>query len=266
MGISVLEFHTASNVEVYRGPQSWNNLSRDQLLFWCGVLRQELTREEALLLAAIRFYNLPASRYKHIERVHDLNLVWKMEWLLDNTLTKNVLGKFRLFFTVYYGPANSLGNLTIGEYRQTELFYDMYIRTGLNKYLYLLCAVLFRPKGKGSADDVRCALTMATVDRRAAKFRRYLHPNYIKAIQLQYEGCRQYIRGRFPLIYPKASVEPLGPFDRATSTGIQDLQDHILAFSGDKLGTYADTENTNLFLFLKHMSLKIEEYNERKRK
>lgn len=266
---STIEFHTTAKVESYRGPQSWNDLTREQLLLWCGILGQELTKDEALFLACVKFYNLPKERYLNIPQVYDLHLCWKMEWLLLNKLTTNVIGEFNIFFRSYYGPANRLTNLTIGEYRKTELFYDMYLRTGLTRYLHLLCAVLFRPKGKGSSDDVRCSLQEADVMKRAKLFKRFLHPNYIKAIQLQYEGCRQYIRESFPLIYPKPSSSDeieLDPFAQHKPNALQDLQDHILAFSGDKLGTYTDTEGTNLYLFMKHMSLKIEEYNERKRK
>lgn len=265
MASSTIDIYIKDQVLSYKGPAGWNELSHDQLLLWAGLLRQELTKEEALLLAAVQFYKIPEKEYTLFPKIIDLHLSWQMQWLASNRLTTNVIGKFRLFFTNYYGPANRLANLTIGEYRRTELFYDMYLRTGLNKYLHLLCAVLFRPKGKGTVDDVRCALVESDVIKRADWFRRFLHPNYIKAIQLQYEGCRNYIREAFLLIYPKPSEvdEAPNPFAQKNS-GISDLEDHILAFSGDKLGTYADTANTNLYLFMKYMTQKIEEYNKRK--
>lgn len=266
MASSTIEIYNKDEVLTYQGPSGWNELTRDQLLFWCGVIRQELTLDEALLMACVNFYKIPRKVYLPLPEVVDLNLAWRMEWLTDNKLTNNVIGKFSIFFRSYYGPANRLANLTIGEYRRTELFYDLYLRTGLKKYLHLLCAVLFRPKGKGAVDDVRCELIESEVMKRAEWFRRYLHPNYIKAIQIQYEGCRNYIRASFPLVYPPPPEqdEAPNPFAPKQNTGIQDLEDHILAFSGDKLGNYALTEKTNLYLFMKYMSQRIEEYNSKK--
>lgn len=269
MANSVISIHTNNSIESYYGPKGWNDMTREQLLLWCGILQQELTRNEALYMACVSMYGIPRYRFIELPEVFDINLTWHMDWLLENKLTSNIIGSFRLFLTKYYGPANRLANITIGEFRQTELFYDFYLRTGQKKYLYLLCAVLFRPKGKNRSDDERCAIHEIDVLKRADKFKRFLHPNFSKAIQLQYEGCRNYIKESFPLIYPKNSLEDnvsFNPLASMKSNTIQDLQDHILSFSGDKLGTYEETEHTNLYLFMKHMSLKLEEYNERKRK
>lgn len=88
-------------MESYREPRSWNEMTRDQLLFWCGVLRQPLTKHEVLLMACVKFYNIPERLYMSLPEVVDLNLAWRMEWLTENALTKNVVGTVQVFFRTY---------------------------------------------------------------------------------------------------------------------------------------------------------------------
>lgn len=248
---------------VYTGPNGWGDISREQLLAWSGVLRQSLSVDEALLLACYLLYRIPKAVYMRLPAVVDVHLRHRMEWLLDNMLTNNVIGYVRVWGLSYYGPAHRLSNISIGEYRYTELYYDMYLKSGERRYLLLLCAVLFRPRGGNKGDDVRSAIVERTVMRRAKLFGWAVHPDVIKAIQLQYEGCRRYVRKCFPLVYPEAG--DLGPGPQGWRDVIQDMEDHILAYSGGKLGTYSETKETNLYVFMKLLSQRIEEYNSRKK-
>ena len=242
----------------FRRVQGWQDLSRRQYLLWCGILRMELHVDEALDLATKLFYKISDKWWKHLNSGHRYELRKKLDFLLRIQATDNILDSFRLGLRKYYGPANKLSNLTIGEFRQTELYYDMYLHTGQTKFLHLLAATLFRPKGKRRGDDVRLPLDNYTVSSRAKIFRWTLHPVKLLAIKLFYESCRAYIRKTFPTIY-KTAAPSEGPFTRPHSA-LQDLEDHILAYSGDKFGSFDYTRNTNVYLFMKHMSERIEEY------
>ncbi|MFD2741970.1 MULTISPECIES: hypothetical protein [Sphingobacterium] len=242
----------------FRRVDGWSNLSRRQYLLWCGILRMELHVDEALDLATRLFYNISGKWWKLLNAAHRYELRQKLDFLLSAQATDNILDSFRIGFMKYYGPAHKLSNLTIAEYRQTELYYDMYLHTGQTKFLHLLAATLFRPKGKRRGDDIRLPLDDYTVGKRANLFRWTLHPVKLLAIKFYYESCRTYVRKSFPTIY-KTSAPSDGPFTRP-NTGLQDLEDHILAYSGDKFGSFDHTRNTNLYLFLKHMAERIDEY------
>ncbi len=238
--------------------EGWHDLSRRQYLLWCGILRMELHIDEALDLASKVFYKISDKWWSRLNAAHRYELRERLDFLLRIDATTNILEYVRIGFCKYYGPNNKLSNLTIAEYRQTELYYDMYLHTGQTRFLHLLAATLFRPKGKRRGDDIRLPLDDYTVGKRAKLFRWVLHPVKLLAIKLFYESCRNYVRKSFPTIYKSAGPND-GPFTRPTS-GLQDLEDHILAFSGDKFGSFDNTRNTNLYLFLKHMSERIDEY------
>lgn len=251
-GVKKHAFHCAAD---------WNTLSRRDLILWCGILRLELTVSEALDLAAYAMYRIPKKLYRNLTPVLRVQIRYTLDYLEKNSLTANVIGKIRIGFKSYHGPSNRLSNITIGEYRRTELYYDLYQRTGEQKYLYLLAATLWRNAG-GKGDDIRRGLSERAVSRRARFFSWALHPNILLAIKLYYEGCRTYIQRSFPTIYKKP-----GHVQNTVNTNshLQDLEDHILAYSGGKFGSFAETENTNLYLFLKHMSERIDNYEKTKK-
>lgn len=259
-----IEFEYKGKAESRVAPAKWDEMSRKQLLSWCNVLRMELNRKEALSMAVLLMYNIPRSVFKVFSPVQDVQLRQTMVWLTNNNLTKNILGNVSILFRKYHGPANRLSNLTIGEYRRTELFYDMYRINGEKKFLYLLAATLFRPAGGGSGNDIRCRLTERGIIRRAKFFSWALHPTALMAIKIFYEGCRDAIMESHKVVYQRASKEPKLLQRRAPA--FQDLEDHILAYSGGKLGNFNETQETNLYIFLKNMTQRIEEYERSTRK
>lgn len=255
----VIQINLGGKTKKYTAPDIWDSLSKKQLLQWCSILRMELSKKEALTMAVYLFYNVPIAIFSQFTPAQDAQLRLTLDYLTKNSLTKNILGYIRILFKKFHGPANRLSNLNIAEFRRTELYYDLYLKTGKKHFLNLLAATLFRPAGGDSGNDVRCPLTEKGVIRRANFFRWALHPNALMAIKLFYEGCREYIFQMHPTIYKK------GNGTSSKKNAIVDLEDHILAFSGDKLGNFNETQETNLYVFLKHMSQRIEEYEKRKK-
>lgn len=256
----VIQINLAGKETKYTAPDNWDSLTHKQLLQWCSILRMELSKKEAFTLAVYLFYKIPFGIFSQCTPAQDAQLRLTLNYLSQNTLTKNILGYVRVLFRKFHGPANRLSNITIAEYRRTELYYDLYLKTGQKNFLYLLAATLFRPAGGKSGNDRRCPITEKGVSRRAEFFKWALHPNALIAIKLFYEGCREYIFTSHPIIYKR---------DTATKSKnnhpIADLEDHILAFSGDKLGNFNETQETNLYVFLKHMTQRIEEYEKHKK-
>lgn len=246
----------------YRAPGEWNELTRRQLFEWCGIVRQAVPLDEAMDAAVMLLYDIPVDLLGRLNLAQRLQLAQSLEFLQDgNKLTANVIGRLWVLGRSYRGPAGRLANLTIGEYRRTELYYQLWLKNGDKQLLQLLAATLFRPKGKGRPDDVREGLNETRINRRAGLFR-LLHPNWIHAVLLYYEGCRAAIRGQYPRVYVKAAAggEKKGAA-KEIAWKLVDLDEYILAYSGDKLGTYAETMQVNVHVFFKHMTQRLEEYD-----
>ena len=253
-----IEIFFKNEQKIFYAPSSWDEMTKKQLLKWCGVLRMDLTKGEALTLAVFLLYNLPARIIKILNEVQEIQLRQTMDYILKNELTKNVLGFISILGKKYHGPANRLANLSIAEYRRTELYYDLYLKTQKKQFLFLLAATLFRPSGNSSENDMRCKLTEKGVSKRANFFSWSLHPNTLMAIKLFYEGCRNNIIRSHPKIYQKSNSA--NSIIKLKDPVLNDLEDHILAYSGGKLGNFNETSETNLYIFLKHMVHRIEEY------
>lgn len=238
----------------FTAPSEWNELSKKQLFMWSGIVRQKITVDFALKSAVLLFYKIKISLFNKMNEAQQVQLKQTLDFLASgNELTKNVIGSFRLFFTRYYGPANRLSNITVLEYRRTEIYYQLYQRTGEGRFLNLLCATLFRPKGKGKADeDVRNPILEIGINRRARLFK-WLHPNLRHSILLFYEGCRNYIHSSHKAIF-KTTAER-----KQNKKNLFDFEEIIIAVSGEKFGSFKETGETNLYRFFKHLENRMEE-------
>lgn len=244
--------------QTFSYPSNWDEMSRRQLLIWCGIIRMQLVVSEAFDLAIYLFSGISSRVFSSMPLVYRIQLRDTISFLEENTMTANVLGFVRVMGRKYHGPAHKLANITIGEWRRTELYYELWQKTGQNKYLHLLASTLFRPSGSYRGDDIRCKITERSVVRRAHLFSWALHPNALKAVQLFYEGTRAYVQRRFPKIYRDSGGQSVG------KQILHDWEDTILAYSGDKLGNFVETSETNLYVFLKHMTERIEELEKMK--
>ncbi|HWK58741.1 MAG TPA: hypothetical protein VNQ80_15465 [Parapedobacter sp.] len=249
----------------YRAPSEWNELTRRQIFAWCGIVRQAISVEDALAAAVLLFYKIPLDLLSWLSPGQRFKLAESLGFLDgENRLTTNVIGRVRLLGRAYHGPVGRLANVSIGEFRRTEIYYQHWLRSRDPQLLRLLAATLFRPKGKGGADDVRERMVERRINRRARLFR-LLHPNWLHAILLYYEGCRAAVRKLYPRVFVKATGGDQTD-GRPQPWKLVDLDTHILAFSGDKLGTYAETNEVNMHVFFKHMTQRLEEYDARQRK
>lgn len=251
----------------YSCPKKWEDLSRSEFLLWAGIVRQQLDVEESLDLAVHLLCGIPLDLHGAMSAGQRYELRELLRWLTDNNMVRNVIGTLCVGFRRYYGPAHRLANLTIAEYRRTELYYQFWLRTKDRKYLCLLAATLWRPRGVGSSDDVRVEVKEKSLQTRALFFNWAMHPVIMYAILLYYEGCRNHIIKSHPVVFRPMAMQQDSPFSKPPDpNAIVDLEDHILAYAGGKFGTYNETARTNIYVFFKNMSQQIEEYERRARR
>lgn len=233
--------------QFFQAPSNWNELTKKQLITWCGIIRQTIDIDLAEKAVTALFYNIPYKLYTQFTDVQELQLRQTLDFLFKtNTLTANVIGNFYFLTKNYKGPNNKLANLTIAEYRRTELYYQLYTRTDDKFFLNLLAASLFKVKDVPETEKHIV---------RKAKLFRLLNPNLLHAILLFYEGCRAYIHKSFPRVFVKnkAADQPA-----SQSNEIQDFEDIILAVAGDKFGNFKETQDANIYTFLKHLDQQLE--------
>uniref|UniRef100_F4C2C5 Uncharacterized protein n=1 Tax=Sphingobacterium sp. (strain 21) TaxID=743722 RepID=F4C2C5_SPHS2 len=231
----------------YTAPESWNELSKRQLLIWCGVIRQRVPVDLAFSTATALIYGMPLRIYNMLTEAQQSELNHTLSFLKkENRLTSNVIGSFRILCMKYIGPSGRLASLTIGDYRRAEIYYQLYLKQEDPFLLNLLAATLFKRSDKPDSDK--------SVARRA-RFFRLANPNILHAILLFYEGCREYIHKSFPRIFVKPNPNSPQP---APSNTILDFEEIILAVSGGKFGNFKYTQEVPLYTFLKHLDQEME--------
>ena len=103
----------------------------------------------------------------------------------------------------FYGPAQRLRNVTIGEFSLADSLYYNWRKTTNVNYLNALCATLYRQKDKTSSEtDKRKAFNKLLVDTDAVLFKDVNYKTKL-AIAYTYEGCRNYFIDTYKNIFPK---------------------------------------------------------------
>ncbi|MFN8407002.1 MAG: hypothetical protein U0X71_05920 [Sphingobacteriaceae bacterium] len=253
-----IEIKCASGkTEVYTAPSSWDELSPKQLKIWSAICLQPIPMIEAKKHIARLFYCIPNTTFKYLKVGQVLQIADTLSFLFEsNQLNKWLIKSVRSGFIRYHGPNDFLANLTIAEYRCTELYYQAYVRTQEKKWLILLMATLYREKRKGEiTDDIREDLTEHGIAKRERHFSK-ISPHLLQACLLNYEGCRNHLINKY--------VRAFKPNQSEQSNEIFDLEEVIEAFAGDKFGSFSETEKTNLHRFFRYMVSSIEQLEENK--
>lgn len=250
----------------YTAPSKWDEISADQLVAFAAVTLKKMKLRWAIVVLVKVMYNIPLKEYFKIKDFQRAQIGPTIAWLFEgNKLSKWVITSFwlpekwySLKKTKVYGPGNKLANVTIKEFRYLELYYNAYNLTKKVRYLDQLIATLYRPASSATPDtDIRINIAEMDINRRAEKMAR-LPTKFKQAILLNYEGCRAFVIGKYPLVFKPGGAEG--------KKGIYDYDDMIQAVAGGKYGTYKDTSLTLIFPFFEHMSRQIEAYNKSQQK
>lgn len=242
--------------ESYTAPSSWDELTPRELKIWASICLHPISLIDAKKILAQFFYRISAKTKKHLKTMQLLQIGDTLDFLFDkNNLTKWIIPRFRHRFRRYYGPEDAFANLTIAEYRRTELYYQSYVHTQDNEWLIKLTATLYRPKRKGTiTDDIREELTEHGVFKRSKRFKK-LKPYLLQACLYNYEGCRNHLIEKFASAFKKSESSE-------QSKKLFDLEEVIEALAGDKFGSFNETEKTNLHRFFRYVVTTIEKMEE----
>ncbi|MHB8209071.1 hypothetical protein [Mucilaginibacter sp.] len=244
----------------YIAPANWDEMTKYHLLAWAKVIGTNMTIVRAKRFLFILMFRIPKLNAATIplsqlnQQVHRVNFLFKR-----NRLQKWLIPSIYHFCLKYYGPKNQLANLTVEEYKLTELCYEQYQNTKNIEYINTLVAILYRPRRYFNIDnDIRCSLTNYGYIKRAKRFKN-LSLKLRYAIYLNYEGCHNFIIDNNPDVFnmsgSKVSVQKqLTPWSKI-----------IESAAGGKFGTMKETKSSNLHEFLSELGSRIREQREYER-
>ncbi|RQO65075.1 hypothetical protein DBR40_24695 [Pedobacter sp. KBW01] len=236
----------------FKAPSSWEELTYKQLLMWVKIISKDITLDEAFSVAVVVFYGIPKKLFFSLNPVQKFELKETLTFLYgENKLVTWLVPFFQIRFRKYTGPENRLSNSTIKEFRHTEMYYNAYNRNKNPKFLDLLIATLYRPKAKVlQGNDLREPFSEIRIRSKASSMRNLSNP-LRSAILFNYEGCRNFIFKKYPMIFKPGAKK---------SDAIPDMEDLIKTVAGAKFGNFNETETTGIYLFLDDLKDKIEEY------
>lgn len=237
----------------YTAPSHWNELNEKQLIAWAAICLKKLSIDNAIRLALIAMYGIPPMEFFLIPESQKVELAPTIKFLFEkNNLVKWVIPQIGCGFRNYYGPEDRLGNITIAEFRRTELYYQAYIKTGQDEYLDLLIATLYRAKRKGLIDkDIREDITEYGIRNRAKRLKS-LSRKFRQATLLNYEGCRGFIHANYLSKLPTSKSD-------TPSKELFDFNGIIRTIAGGKFGTFEETNSAMLYDFLEHLLETVKE-------
>lgn len=221
--------------------QTWNELNRKQLrnvaklvqsvdfykfnvLLLLSVFNFKLISKKVIVIDDVDCFVLKKGRKKYIVSSEDINFITShfeflftkiedenkhTQYVINSKLTKNIIGSFNLGLRKYYGPADAITNLKFAEYIHSETQYANYKKYKDNEHLDKLVAVLFRKKKSfhfvrkyfiNYDGDIRKKFNDSFIDRHSKKINR-LNSDTKLAIVWYYEGCRWFLKTKFPNVF-----------------------------------------------------------------
>lgn len=242
----------------HSSPASWGEINGEQLLFIAATFGSSLPVEKAMQILAVMLYQIDIELVKHIPERHLERLAQSIKYVLArNELSQWLIPVLKLRLRKYYGPKDELENITVEEFTFTELCYERYQQTGKVEYLETLAAILYRPcRWRGIESDIRIKFTEYGYIKRARKFMRLTKAMKV-AIYLNYEGCRNLLHVRYPVIFEKEKKVKAG-----NTTSLTGWDNIVHSAAGDIFGPLLDTRQANLHDFLKRLSTRMKDAKE----
>ena len=128
-------------------PSTWNELTREQLLFISRLFASKLPLVEFSVKALFEFLSVKRKTLKRIAPDDAYTLCESLDFLTKEvTLTRNLLPVMKAGLKKYYGPADGMVYCTFGEFTLACSALDEFQKTGEGIYLDQLIAILYRPK------------------------------------------------------------------------------------------------------------------------
>ncbi|RYD75284.1 MAG: hypothetical protein EOP55_13740 [Sphingobacteriales bacterium] len=246
--------------KTYTCPDNWSEMEAWQLLVWMKIISRNIERTHAFAFAAMLFYKIKKRTFFKLNAAQQVQLKNTLQFLADgNKLFNWVIPIVKPYLWLkYYGPSNRLATSTIQEFRFAESYYLAFQKTQNPAFIDQLIATLYRKKGFNNLKlDCRVQISQLLINTNAGKMKR-LNKAARAAIVFNYEGCREYIFHKYPGIFKKSN-------NQSKSNALPDLEGIIKTVAGGKFGTFRETEDTALYIFLDHLADEIEAAERNKR-
>ncbi|MDD4554026.1 MAG: hypothetical protein PHP04_07495 [Bacteroidales bacterium] len=190
-------------------PSTWNELTREQLLYVSGLFTSKLPLIEFRMKALFEFLSVKRKLLKRVAPEDAYVLCESLDFLnKEVTLTRNLLPVLKTGLKKYYGPTDAMVYCTFGEFTLACSALDDYQKTGEEQYLDQLVAILYRPQkfcwsiGKYFTDiqDPRAKFMNRTLKRRVGKLRSIDHCEKY-SVYLFFNGVLNSLPALYPYVY-----------------------------------------------------------------
>jgi len=190
-------------------PSTWNELTREQLLYVSGLFASKLPLIEFRVKALFEFLSLKRKLLKRVAPEDTYALCESLDFLnKEVSLTRNLIPVIKSGFRKYYGPDDAMVYCTFGEFTLACSALDEYQKTGEEKYLNQLVAILYRPqkfcwsirKYFTDNQDPRAKFMNRTLKKRAGKICNVDH--CVKySVYLFFNGVLNSLPSLYPFVY-----------------------------------------------------------------
>lgn len=244
----------------FTGPASWEEITPRhflQLLNWRIRLGGDPAGRWALLQL---WYGI---RYAHTRLLDDVQREWLISHLdfLDQAPERWLLPKLKRKGKTYIGPGDGLEYLSFGEFMHAQAARDKYLSTRQTTDLAQLLASLYRPKAwlfwqaRGEASRQVFDIRKHT---RQVDLMAHFPESVALGTLFNYEGCLERFPAQFAYLFTQTGTSDEG--GTWLDVGLS------LARQTSALGTFAQLEQTNLFLVLTTLDALMKENAEMKKK
>ena len=249
--------------KTYSMPSNWNELTKKQVLFVSRLFQGQLTMVDFKLRALFDFLS---AKQKVTKRIHPEDAYFLCESLdflfKEVSLTRNLLLVIRTGWRKCIGPSDAMMNCTFGEFTMANSLLDFFSKTGEQKYLDEMVAVLYRPKKwfwliwKSFTDnqDPRKKFVNRSLKKRCYRIAALdFHIKY--SVFLFFSGVLNSLPVLYPYVYQQK--EDAGSEDNGWASLIISLAD---GKTDDK--SLETVMNSNLYNVLIGLNKKSKEYHE----
>jgi len=244
-------------------PSTWNELTREQLLYVSSLFTLKLTLIEFRVKSLFEFLSVKRKTLKRIAPEDAFTLCESLDFLnKEVNLTRNLLPVIKAGLRKYHGPADAMVYCTFGEFTLACSALDEFQKTGEEKYLNELVAILYRPnkvfwfirKYFTDNQDPRGKFMNRAFKKRARKFSRVDH--CVKySIYLFFNGVLNSLPALYPYVYQEKNEA--GDHDIGWASLIISLAD---GKTDDK--SLETIMNSNLYNVFIGLNKKAKEYHE----
>lgn len=248
-----LNVHTSKNTRETEVPESWNELSGDQLREIAALLMQEADKTGMDVRLCAVLTGLSARELQQVGAGQIAETLLPLtQWVHEgNTLTRQLLPALQTQEGSFYGPADYLQNLRCGEFEFAErALWEWQNDTANDEKLWRFVATLYRPAKPGydfekdPDGDCRMAFNANATGFYAKILQRDCQHADALAVMLFYTGCRLWMAARYEAVFGGGGGEGNGEDNDAPPSLFQ------LMRAVAKTGTYGDFESVvNMYLY-----------------